>query len=170
MEKAASFAIRIISAIALVFTPLTGTLSLDFLYVIVWIALVGVLIGALILWVILAGIAHLFARYVFRGQGSFVQLMKLYGYALAPASLVILSTVLLGISWVTWPFVQFLNVAAMFWIVLLMAVAVKHNYGLDIGKAFISSFIGPMVVQLVIMGIFWTWMWLYITSLAGGVI
>jgi len=33
-----------------------------------------------------------------------------------------------------------------FWGVLLMAVAVKHNYKVDIGKGFISSFIGPMLV------------------------
>jgi hypothetical protein len=51
-----------------------------------------------------------------------------------------------------------------------MAVAVKHNYKIDTGKAFISSFIGPMTVWLVVVGGMWAWMWLLIRSLTGGAI
>jgi hypothetical protein len=126
------------------------------------------IIGFLLVWLIAAGIAHLIARYVFRGRGSYVQLLKLYGYALVPYSLVILSTVIIGINWATWPFAIFLNVVATFWIVLLMSVAVKHNYGIDVGKAFISSFIGPMLAWLIVIGIFWLWLLVTIGSFAGG--
>jgi hypothetical protein len=126
----------------------------------------AVLIG----WIIVAGIAHLSAKYIFRGTGSFAQLLKLYGYSLAPMSLVILGTVLIGISWVALPLTCFFSVIAVFWIVILMMAAVKQNYGLDTGKAFISSFIGPLIVWLIIVGIFWIWIWLAISSFAGGLV
>lgn len=164
----ASFAVRIVTAVVSVFTPVTGAVNLSILYFFVWLALAVMFLVALIAWVILAAIAHLFARYVFRGQGSFFQLLKLYGYTAVPCSLVILGTVLIGISWAAWPLMQFLAVAAVFWVVLLMALAVKHNYGLDTGKAFISSFIGPMIVQLIITEALWAWIGYYMTSIAGG--
>jgi len=62
----------------------------------------------------------------------------------------------------------FFHVVAAFWIVILMAVAVKHTYDIDTGKGFISSFIGPMTLWLIIIGIAWAWIWLTIRSLAGG--
>lgn len=165
----ASFIHRIISALIVSFGSLLGDVSLGSLSII-WLAVtIGMVVVTLILWIIVAGIAHISAKYIFKGVGgSFVQLMKLYGYTLVPFSLVILGTVLSGISWVTWPLSTFFGVVAIFWIVLLMAVAVKHTYNIDIGKAFISSFIGPMVVCLILAGVFWLWMWLAITSFSGG--
>jgi hypothetical protein len=167
----ASFAYRVFSAVVNAIGLLTGGVtSAGFFTFAVAIVIFVMIFGTLIVWVILAAIAHVSARYVFRGRGSFVQLMKLYGYTLVPISLVILSTVLMAISWVSWPLVLFLNIVATFWNVLLMAVAVKHNYGIDIGKAFISSFIGPMTVWLIIVGSMWAWMWLIIHSLTGGIV
>lgn len=164
----ASFIHRIISALVASFGPLLGDVSLGFLSII-WLSItIGMIVVTLILWIIVVGIAHISAKYIFKGEGSFIQLMKLYGYSLFPFSLVILGTVLSGISWVTWPLSAFFTIVAIFWIVLLMAVAVKHTYNIDIGKAFISSFIGPMVVWLVLTGIFWFWMWLAVTSFSGG--
>jgi len=161
----ASFVHRVISAITVSIGSLVG---LGFLGIIWLIVVIVSIVATLILWVVVAGIAHISAKYIFKGEGSFVQLMKLYGYSLVPCSLVILGTVLLGISWATWPLLTFFNIVATFWVVLLMAVAVKHNYNIDIGKAFISSFIGPMVVCLITMGIFWISIWLIISSFAGG--
>jgi hypothetical protein len=166
-----SFVYRVASAIAGLMNPLTGaTMPLGFVNVILASIVLMMVIGAVIFWVIIAGIAHLVARYVFRGQGSFTQLMKLYGYALVPYSLVILGTVLVGLSWTTWPFAVFFSIVTTFWVVLLMAVAVKSNYKIDIGKGFISSFIGPMLVWLIIVGIFWAWMILIIRSFTGGMV
>ncbi len=164
----ASFAYRVLSAIITAISPIIGEAPLGFLAIIPWIILTLMVVATLIFWVIVAGIAHISAKYIFKGNGSFIQLMKLYGYSFVPCSLVILSTVLFGISWAAWPLSIFLNIVTTFWIVLLMAVAVKHNYGIDIGKAFISSFIGPMVVLLIIVSIFWIWIWLIISSFAGG--
>ena len=166
----ASFAYRVLSAITTSISSITGGTPLGFLAIIPWIMLTLTIVIPLIFWVIVAGIAHVSAKYVFKGYGSFVQLMRLYGYSFIPYSVVILSTVLFGISWTLWPLSIFLNIVTTFWIVLLMAVAVKHNYGIDIGKAFVSSFIGPMVVWLIIVGILWAWMWLIISSFAGGLI
>jgi hypothetical protein len=166
----ASFAQRVISAITSALGPVTGSADLGFLGIIPWIMLVVMVIAVLIGWIVIAGIAHLSARYLFRGTGSFTQLLKLYGYSLAPMSLVILGTVLIGISWVALPLTQFLCTAAVFWIVILMTAAVKQNYSLDTGKAFISSFIGPLIAWLIIVGIFWIWIWLAISSFAGGLV
>jgi hypothetical protein len=164
----ASFAVRVISAVTNAIGPVTGITSVSFLAFVPSVLITVMIIGFLLVWIIVAGIAHLIARYVFRGRGSYVQLLKLYGYALVPYSLVILGTVIIGINWATWPFAIFLNVVATFWIVLLMSVAVKHNYGIDVGKAFISSFIGPMLAWLIVIGIFWLWLLVAIGSFAGG--
>jgi hypothetical protein len=167
----ASFAYRVFLAVANAMGSLSGGMTGAGLFTFVIAIMISVMIfGTLITWVILAGIAHVSAKYIFRGEGSFVQLMKLYGYTLIPISLIILSTVLMAMSWVAWPLTLFLNIVATFWIVLLMAVAVKHNYKIDIGKAFISSFIGPMTIWLIIVGIMWAWMWLLIHSLTGGIV
>lgn len=166
----ASFVHRVVSAIMVSLGPLIGNVSLGFLGFIWLIIVIVMIVAVLILWVIVAGIAHISAKYIFRSEGSFFQLMKLYGYSLIPFSLVILGIILFGISLVTWPLFTFFHIVATFWVVLLMAVAVKHNYDLDIGKAFISSFIGPMVVLLIIICIFWAWMWLIISSFAGGAV
>ncbi|MDH5754243.1 MAG: YIP1 family protein [Candidatus Bathyarchaeota archaeon] len=164
----ASFVYRVILAIAESLSYLTGNVPLGLLGAIPWIMVILMAVVALIFWIVVAGIAHISAKYIFKSEGSFVQLLKLYGYSLTPYSLVILGTVLLGISWATWPLSMFFNIVATFWVVLLMAVAVKHNYNIDVGKAFISSFIGPMVVWLIIVGVFWAWLWLIISSFAGG--
>ena len=164
-----SFAYRFVSAVTNALNPVTGGMFSSSFMSIVFVSMIfGMIIATLIFWVIVAGIAHLIAKYIFRGQGSFIQLMKLYGYALIPYSLVILGTVLIGLSWTTWPIAVFFSIVTVFWVVLLMAVAVKHNYGIDIGKGFISSFIGPMLLWLLIMGLFWAWMLLALRSFTGG--
>jgi len=112
-------------------------------------------IAALILWVILAGIAHLCARYVFKGVGSFGQLFKLYGYASVPYSLIILATVLIGINFSLSPLSLILGLISIFWMVLTMVVAVDTNYKIGLGKAFISSFVGPMIVLLILFIVLW---------------
>jgi hypothetical protein len=166
-----SFAYRVVSAITGLMNPLTGaTLPIGFVNVILASMVFMMVIGTLIFWVIVTSIAHLVARYIFRSQGSFIQLMKLYGYALVPYSLAILGTVLVGLSWTTWPIAVFSSIITTFWVVLLMAVAVKHNYKIDIGKGFISSFIGPMLVWLIIVGIFWVWVILTIRTFTGGIV
>lgn len=166
---AASFCFRIMAAILDSVSSLTGGVTLGFLNIMLAIMFTVMIIGALVLWFVVAVIAHLIARFVFRGKGSFVQLMKLYGYSIIPCSLQILGMVLVGMSWVLWPFSVFFHIVATFWIVVLMAVAVKHTYDLDIGKAFISSFIGPMTLWLIAIGTAWAWMWLIMRSFTGGI-
>jgi hypothetical protein len=162
--------VRVFSATMTFVGSLTGGASLGFLAAIPWIMLTIMIVAALIFWVVVAGIAHTAAKYIFKGNGSFVQLLKLYGYAFVPYSLAILSTILFGISWAIWPISLFLNIVTTFWVIVLMTTAVKQNYGIDTGKAFISSFIGPMLVWLLIAGILWAWMWIVISTIAGGFI
>ena len=125
-------------------------------------------IAALILWVILAGIAHLCAKYVFKGAGSFGQLFKLYGYASVPYSLIILATVLIGINFSLSPLSLVLGLIAIFWTVLIMVVAVDTNHKIGLGKAFISSFVGPMIVLLILFVVLWLVL-MGIATMFGGV-
>jgi len=112
-------------------------------------------IVTLILWAIMTGIAHLSAKYIFKGVGSFSQLFKLYGYASVPYSLIILATVLLGVNFSLSPLSLLLGLISIFWMVLTMVVAVDTNYKIGLGKAFISSFVGPMVVLLILFVALW---------------
>lgn len=112
-------------------------------------------IATLILWAIVAAIAHLCARYVFKGVGSFGQLFKLYGYASVPYSFIILATVLIGVNFSLSPLSLILGLIAIFWMVLIMVVAVDTNYKIGLGKAFVSSFVGPMIVLLILFVALW---------------
>ena len=125
-------------------------------------------IGTLILWVILAGVAHLCAKYIFKGAGSFGQLFKLYGYASVPYSLIILATVLIGVNLSLSPLSLILGLTAIFWTVLVMVVAVDTNHKIGLGKAFISSFVGPMIVLLILFVALWL-MLMGMATMFGGV-
>lgn len=60
----ASFAQRVISAIATALGPVTGSANLGFLVIIPWVMLIVMIIAVLIGWIIVAGIAHLSAKYI----------------------------------------------------------------------------------------------------------
>ncbi|MDH7563470.1 MAG: Yip1 family protein [Candidatus Bathyarchaeota archaeon] len=165
-----SFCYRAVTAIAESLSSITGAIPLGFFSFFAVIAFIGVILVTLVVWTLVALIAHIIARHIFNGQGSFGQLMKLYGYSTIPWSLQILGTVLFGVSWVLWPMLVFFHIVALFWIVTLMSIAVRQNYNIDAGKAFIASFVGPMTVWLIITGILWAWIWFTISSLTGGVV
>ncbi|MBS7633383.1 YIP1 family protein [Candidatus Bathyarchaeota archaeon] len=166
----ASFCYRVIAAIEESLTSITGAIPLGLFSFFAAIVFMGAILVTLAMWVLLALIAHIIARHVFKGQGSFGQLMKLYGYSTIPCSLQILGLTLFGINWVLWPILVFFHVVALFWIVILMSIAVKQNYNIDAGKAFIASFVGPMTVWLIITGVLWAWVWFTISSFTGGFI
>jgi len=129
------------------------------------IAIVGI-ICALLLWVILTGIAHISAKYIFKGVGSFTQLFKLYGYASVPNILAIFATLLIGINFFVFlGFSLILCFASIFWMVLIMVVAVQKTYQIDPGKAFISAFIAPIVVILILLA----FVGLLLSMLFGGI-
>jgi hypothetical protein len=168
MAVIASFSYRIGAALADSFGSLGGGIGLGFFNAVMIVVFFVAIVCALLVWFIAAGIAHISARYIFRGRGSFVRLFKLYGYSIIPCSLQLLGTVLLGLSWILFPVFVFLDVVTVFWVMLLATVAVKQNYNIDTGKAFISSFICPMLICLIIAGLSWLWMWLIMNSFTGG--
>jgi len=79
----------------------------------------------------------------------------LYGYVSVPYSLIILATVLIGINFSLSPLSLILGLISIFWMVLTMIVAVDTNYKISLGKAFISSFVGPMIVLLILFVALW---------------
>jgi len=108
------------------------------------------IIGTLILWVISAGISHLCAKYVFKGRGSYVQLLQLFGYAFVPVSLVIAGVLIVGVN-LSPLYSLILSLIAVFWAVIILVVAVEKAHQLDAGKAFVSAFIAPLAFYLLIL-------------------
>lgn len=109
-----------------------------------------------VFWVVSSAIAHLCARGVFGGGGSYGQLLTLQGYAATPF---FLAAVGLALGW--WnaallPYTAFLGLTAVFWPVLLSVIAVERSHRISFGRAFVSAFIAPLLVYLVIlMGLGW---------------
>jgi hypothetical protein len=109
---------------------------------------------ALLLWIISAGIAHLCAKYIFKGIGSYIQLLTFYGYASVPSSLVILGMIIVGLNVFSFfVFFMFLFLVAAFWTVVILTVAVERCYLIDPGQAFISSFIVPLAVYFALLAL-----------------
>jgi len=109
------------------------------------------IVGSLIFWLISTGISHLCARYIFGGMGAYTQLLKLYGYATVPSSLVIFGIILVGLNFFFFAgYFLVLFLIALFWMVTISVVAVERCHLIDPGKAFISSFVLPLVVYLII--------------------
>ncbi|MCP8305348.1 MAG: YIP1 family protein [archaeon] len=149
------FAVRIISSILALLGPIIGVEQFGtfqaFSFIIPVTTAIVWIIGSLICWFISAGIAHLCARYVFSGMGAYTQLLKLYGYATVPSSLVILGMVLVGLNFpFFFGYFIILCLIAIFWMVSISVVAVERCHLIDPGKAFISSFVVPLVVYLII--------------------
>lgn len=114
------------------------------------------IVFALILWVISAGIAHLCARYIFKGMGLYTQLLKLYGYASVPSSLILLGMILSSFNFsVFFGFSLILCLISLFWTVLILVVAVERCHLIDPGQAFISSFIAPLVFYALLSAVIW---------------
>ncbi|MCP8323642.1 MAG: YIP1 family protein [Candidatus Methylarchaceae archaeon HK02M2] len=112
------------------------------------------IVGSIIFWLISAGIAHLCARFIFGGMGAYTQLLKLYGYATVPCSLVILGMVLMGLDFMFFfGFSIVLWLIAIFWTVSIAVVAVERCHLIDPGKAFISSFVVPLIVYMLFLSL-----------------
>jgi len=157
------FIVRILYSFLPFLSPIIGVEQLktfqDILSIIPIITTISWIIFSLILWVISAGIAHLCARYVFKGMGSYTQLLKLYGYASVPSSLVILGMLLVSLNFsLFFGFSIILCLIAIFW-----TVAVERCHLIDPGQAFISSFIAPLILFIILSAI----IWLIFSSLGG---
>jgi len=160
--------VRILYSFLPFLSPIIGVEQLKafqgILFVIPIITTISWIIFSLILWVISAGIAHLCAKYVFKGMGSYTQLLKLYGYASVPSSLVILGMMLASLNFsIFFGFSVILCLIAVFWTVIILVVAVERCHLIDAGQAFISSFIAPLVLLIILSAI----IWLIFTGLGG---
>ncbi|MCP8309721.1 MAG: YIP1 family protein [archaeon] len=162
------FIVRILYSIFILLGPIIGVGQLKAfqgsLFIIPIITTISWIVFALLLWVISAGIAHLCAKYVFKGMGSYAQLLTLYGYASVPSSLVILGMMLASLNFsIFFGFSIILCLIAVFWTVIILVVAVERCHLIDPGQAFISSFIVPLIFLLILSGL----IWLIFTGLGG---
>ncbi|MCP8317433.1 MAG: YIP1 family protein [archaeon] len=154
------FIVRILYSFLAFLSPIIGAGQLkafqESLFIIPIVTTVSWIIFALLLWVISAGIAHLCARYVFKGIGSYIQLLKLYGYASVPSSLVTLAMLFVSLDFfLFFGFSIILCLIAVFWTVIILVVAVERCHLIDPGQAFISSFIAPLIFYLILSALIW---------------
>jgi len=154
------FIVRILDSLLPFLGPLISIEQLRIfqgsLFIIPIIAAISWIIFALILWIISAGIAHLCARYIFKGMGLYTQVLKLYGYVSVPSSLVILGIILVSLNFsLFFGFSIILCLMAIFWTVLILVVAVERCHLIDPGQAFISSFIAPLIFYTVLSAVIW---------------
>ncbi|HID17268.1 TPA: hypothetical protein EYP26_03150 [Candidatus Bathyarchaeota archaeon] len=103
---------------------------------------------ALVAWLLLAAIAHLCAKVAFKKTGSYVHLLKLYGYSSTPLFLSSLGLLLLSVNPKFFVYAVPLSAASFIWILAIMVAAVQSAYGLSSGEAFISAFIAPVFLLL----------------------
>jgi hypothetical protein len=154
------FTVRILYSFLAFFSPIIGTEQLrtlqGSLLIVPVITTISWIIVALLLWVISAGIAHLCAQFIFKGIGSYTQLLKLYGYASVPSSLVVLGMMLVSLNFsIFFGPSLILCLIAVFWTVIILVIAVERCYLIDPGQAFISSFIVPLIVYLALSALVW---------------
>lgn len=162
------FTVRLLYSFLALLSPFTNEQLRVFqgsLLILPVITTISWIVTALLIWIISAGIAHLSAKYIFKGIGSYTQLLKLYGYASIPSSLVILGIMLLSLNFSIFSGISLiLCLMAVFWVVVILVVAVERCYLIDPGQAFISSFIIPLIVYLALSAL----IWLIFSSLVGG--
>ncbi|MEM3068446.1 MAG: YIP1 family protein [Nitrososphaerales archaeon] len=147
------FTVRILYSFLAFLSPIIGAEQLQAfqggLFIVPFITAISWIVFALMIWIISAGITHLCAKYIFKGMGSYTQLLKLYGYASVPSSLVILGMMLTSLNFsIFFGLSMILCLMAVFWTVIILVVAVERCYLIDPGQAFISSFIVPLIVYL----------------------
>ncbi|RLI27877.1 MAG: hypothetical protein DRO46_04910 [Candidatus Hecatellales archaeon] len=112
--------------------------------------IVGLTLFNLIFWTLTSWISHIAAKYVFCGEGSYVQLLTLTGYGwtavmpfLAGLALANLTESLLLLT--------VLTLTSLAWFFTVWVTAVKVAYGLDIGRAFTASFLTPLTIYVIIL-------------------
>lgn len=104
----------------------------------------GTAVWALVSWVLWAGITYVIGCKVFDGDADFGQMLRVIGFAYAPAAFNIFSLIpIIGI-------VILLLVAV--WLLASVFVGVRAGLDLDNGKVFITVFVG-WFVYLIGLGI-----------------
>ena len=103
------------------------------------------LILSLLAWVILGGITHLTAKYAFAGEGSYSEILTLYGYGWS-ARMPLLAGIIISILARNMFFLPFFAVISLAWMLIVWTAAVRVSHGIDFGRAFVSVFIMPLVV------------------------
>jgi hypothetical protein len=100
---------------------------------------------SLLAWVILGGLAHLSARHAFSGEGTYSEILTLYGYGWS-AKMPLLAGAALSILTQNPVYLLVFALVSFIWILIVWTAAVKVSHGIDFGRAFISVFIVPLVV------------------------
>jgi hypothetical protein len=98
----------------------------------------------LLIW---AGISHLIAKFVFKGEGNFVNTFGLFGYTSVASILGIFGIMTLMIA--TTIFTSAMLWGLMYiWTILIGTVAVNAEHKIGIGKSFLSCFGVPSLVVI----------------------
>ena len=97
-----------------------------------------------------AGISHLVAKFVFKGEGTFINTFGLFGYSSVTYILGIfgLMTLILASTIFT---SSMLLVLMYIWTVLIGTVAVNAEHKIGMGKSFLSCFGVPSLVVILLL-------------------
>ena len=130
--------------------PGYGALTPSLAWIAASILIVLLVFGNLVFWALSAGIAHLTAKYAFKGEGSYAGVLTAYGYsysAFTPFLVGVTLTNLMGLALLL-PLFTLISAA---WFLILWVVAVKTVHRIDAGRGFISAFLTPLTVYLLIV-------------------
>jgi hypothetical protein len=112
------------------------------------IAILFIVLGLLKIF-IWSGISHLIAKFVFKGEGSFVPTFGLFGYAFVSFTLGIVGLATLMVAGTVFAtFLMWLLMAVWFIVLATVAVATEHKIG--VGRAFLSVTGIPVLVIIVL--------------------
>lgn len=109
----------------------------------------AVVVGNLIFWVFSSWIAHISAKYIFGGEGSFTEVLTSCGYSWSAVM-----PFLAGVALTTFSgnmiFLTVLTPISLAWFLVSWVTAIKTVHGIDAGRGFVSAFIIPLTVYVLI--------------------
>jgi len=125
---------------------IAGAIKMAFLPVLI--AVISIIFGLLKLF-IWAGITHIIAKFVFKGEGSFKNLFGLLGYISVVLILAIFGIMMFMLAG-TFFSSTLLIILMCFWMVIMATVAVNAEHKIGIGKSFLSCCGIPSLVIIAI--------------------
>ncbi len=113
-------------------------------------AVVGLTLFSLIFWTLTSWIAHVAGRYLFGGDGSYVQILTLTGYCWVAAMPFLAGIALTALTGET-ILVTVLTIVSLAWFFTVWVTAAKVVYEIDMGRAFVASFLTPLTIYTIIL-------------------
>ena len=103
--------------------------------------IIGGLIGALLSWVIWAGLTYFIGDKVFGGTATWGELLRTLGFAQAPRVLLVFGIIPV-FGWLVW-------VAVAIWVLVAGIIAIRQALDFSTQKALLTALIGWVIVMVI---------------------